>query len=112
MNHIRKGLLSLKDDGGELYLLHRCTAYPNFRINIGLSLTDSGQLVSHARYETHLDVLNWRMDSVRVCCNRSLAKCFDSPTSAHNCYVCCARMVDLTRPKSGRVVCESGLVWI
>lgn len=99
LNHIRKGLLSLKDDDGELYLLHRCTAYSKFRIEIRLSLTDSGQLVSHARYETHLSVLNLRMDSVRVCCNGTLAECFDSPTSAHNCDVCRARMVDLTRHK-------------
>ena len=99
LNHIRRGLLSLKDDGGELYLLHRCTAYPKIRIEIRLSLTDSGQLVSHARYETRLSVHNWRVDSVRVCCDGTLAECFDGPPSTDNCDVCRAHMVDLTRRK-------------
>lgn len=80
---------SLKDsqnDKNEHTLLHKCDAYLVARVDIELSITESNQLVSCARYDTFFDGFAPWMRSLLVCPHAYLASCLQH--SRDRCAAC------------------------
>lgn len=96
LNYIKTGLLSLNQDkNGEPYLLHKCTSHPMCKTGIKLSLTESGQLVCSAHYQTRKRSPDTMV--VPVCPHNSLSDFLRYPT-LRDCYPCHAKGVEPSLP--------------
>lgn len=106
LNYIKNGVLSLHKGEGEPYLLHRCTEYPQCQVEIRLSLTESGQLISRTQYETGLDPYGNLLRHIRVCYRDSLADYLSRSNPLRDCSFCHARTIDLANRNSNLRVAQ------
>lgn len=68
LNLVDKGYLEDScNDKGERYLTHKCSSYKTIRVEIVLSLSQSGRLIARARHEVPPAVLDWQMECVSCC---------------------------------------------
>ena len=87
------------DGDNRLSLLHKCNAYPIFRVQVKLSLTETGQLLAYTRYDPLAGISSARFqDTVYTCPHRNLSRCSAQPF--HDCSVCSAHST-ATRKNSG-----------
>lgn len=68
LSFVDKGYLKDScNDKGERYLIHKCSFYKTIRVEIVLSLSESGRLIARAHHEVPPTVLDWRMECVSCC---------------------------------------------
>lgn len=97
---INKGLMTDSvDHNNRLSLLHKCNAYPLFRVEVRLSLTETGQLLAYARYDPLAGITSARFqDTVDICPHKTLSCC--AARLFYDCAFCNAHSTT-TRKNSG-----------